>query len=240
MTATQDDLWLGVDLKLQAAHGTFANMRKTLQAPPQTVATIVQESTGAMVGPNWQSNFWPLVNGFLAEVRSVPEIIEACFGKDLRNREMRLWWASLDADEQRRREAFSNLFRGERTAIDGHSLTPQRNVSQHRRGIVEMEAKVVGPFGKVHTATPTQRIMDAECRPLEPNIANNPGALWAATQPSPPIRPKPEQFTITKAKKPLFAECEAYLALAENVAAKARFIASREHGANRLTEPPPA
>jgi hypothetical protein len=241
MTTTQDDLWLGIDLKLQAAQGTLADMRKALRLAPPTALTVAQESGGAISGgPDWQSNFWPLVNRFLAEVRSVPAIIEACFGKDLGSREMRIWWAGLDPGEQKRREAFSNMFRAERAAIDSHSLTPQRNVSEHRRGIVEMEAKVIGPFGNVHTATPTQRIMDAECRPLEPDIANNPGALWAATQPSPPIRPKPEQFTITNAKKPLFQECEAYLALAENVVRKARTIASSEHGGNPLTEPPPA
>jgi hypothetical protein len=101
-----------------------------------------------------------------------------------------------------------------------------------------MEAEVTGPFGTVHTATPANRIPDAESRPLEPNIANNSGAPWAATQSPLPIRPKPEQFTITRAKKPLFAECERYLALAEQVAASGRSIAANVHGAKPLTEPP--
>jgi hypothetical protein len=97
---------------------------------------------------------------------------------------------------------------------------------------------VVGPFGKVHIATPTKRIPDAESRPPDPNIATDPGAQWAAALPPEPIVPKPEQFTITKAKRPLFAECEAYLALAEQVAAAARAISQAEHGSNSLTDPP--
>jgi hypothetical protein len=236
---THQHLWEGVDLKLQAARTTVEEMRKVLQPAPKTAWTIVQESTGAIVGgPDWQSKFWPLVNRFLAEVRSVPAIIEACFGKDDGSREMKSWWKGLAPDEQQRRQAFSALFQPERKTIDLHALTPQRNISEHRRGIVEMEANVVGPFGAVHRATPTNRILDAECRPLDPNINNDQGAQWAATQPSQPIRPTPEQFTITSAKKPLFPECEAYLALAEQVVAKARAISASEHGTKSLTMPP--
>jgi len=51
-------------------------------------------------------------------------------------------------------------------------------------------------------------------------------------------RPKPEQFTITRAKKPLFPECEAYLALAEQAVATARAISASVHGAKSVTEPP--
>lgn len=236
---THDDLWKGIDLKIKAAQTTLEQMRKVLRPPAPTSASVVQESAGTIVGgPDWQSTFWPLVNRFLAEVRSVPSIIEACFGKDLGSREMKVWWNWRDPDEQRRREAFSAKFKHERKKIDRHALTPQRNVSEHRLGIVEMEANVVGPFGAIHTATPTKRILDAECRPLEPNVANNPGAQWAATQPSQPIRPKPEQFTITRAKKPLFPECEAYLALAEQLVARARALSGSVHGADHLTSPP--
>jgi hypothetical protein len=106
--------------------------------------------------------------------------------------------------------------------------------------IPTMQAEVVSPSGKVHTATPKDRIPDAEPPlPLDPNIANNPAAQWAAaTQTSQPIRPRPEQFTILRAKRPFFPECEAYLALAEQVVAQARAISSGVHGANALTPPP--
>jgi hypothetical protein len=235
---THNHLWVGVDLKIQAARTTLDEMRKALQPPVPTAWSVVQESTGTIVGgPDWQSIFYPLVARFLSEVRSVPWIIEACFGFD-RSPPMKTWWNQLPLDEQQRRETFSDQFRADRKAIDDHALTTERNVADHRLGIPEIEGKVVGPFGAVHTATPTNRIPDVECRPLDPNIANDPGAQWAATQPSQPIRPKPEQFTITRGKKPLFPECEAYLVLAEQVVAAARSISYNEHGSNSLTPPP--
>jgi hypothetical protein len=102
-----------------------------------------------------------------------------------------------------------------------------------------MEARVVGPFGTVHIATPNHRIPDAESPPpSNTNIANDPGALFAATLSPQPIWPKPDQFTITSVKKPLFSECEAYLALARQAIAEARIIAASVHSANTLTPPP--
>jgi hypothetical protein len=163
-------------------------------------------------------------------------IIETSFGYD-RSLQMKSWWESLPPGEQRRRTDISTKFQTHRAAIDHHPLTTERNIAEHR-GIPEIEGKVVGPFGNIHTATPTNRIPIAEPRPLDPNIANDPGAQWAATLPSQPIRPRPEQFTITRDKKPLFPECEAYLALAEKSAMQARAISQSVHGANNLTSPP--
>jgi len=235
---THDDLWTGVDLKIQAARDSLEEMRKVFRPPMPTAWSVVQESTGTIVGgPDWQKIFYPLVARFLSEVRSVPWIIEASFGED-RSPKMHAWWSSLPPGEQTRRKAFSAQFRPHRAAIDIHDLTTERDVAEHRLGIPQIEGKVIGPFGQVHTATPSQRILDAESRPLDPNIANDPGAQWAATLPSQPIRPKPEQFTITRAKKPLFPECEAYLALAEQAAATARTISQSVHGSNYLTSPP--
>lgn len=235
---THDDLWIGVDLRLRDARNTLDEMRKVLQPPVPTAQSIVQESIGTIIGgPDWQRSFYQLVARFLAEVRSVPWIIEASFGED-RSSKMKAWWSSLPPGEQTRRKAFSVQFQPQRAAIDTHDLTTERDVAEHRLGIPQIEGKVIGPFGQVHTATPSKRILDAESRPLDPNIANDPGAQWAATLPSQPIRPKPEQFTITRAKKPLFPECEAYLALAAQVAATARTISQSVHGSNNLTSPP--
>jgi hypothetical protein len=233
-----DDLWAGVDLRLRDARNTLDDMRKALRPPPPTKESIILESTGAIVGgPDWQTKFYPLVARFLAEARSIPSIIEASFGYD-RSQQMKSWWNSLPPDEQQRRSAFSAQFRTHRSAIDAHPLTTERNIAEHRLGIPEIEGQVVGPFGQIHTATPTSRIMIAEPRPLDPNIANNPGAHWAATLTSQPILPRPEQFTITKAKKPLFPECGAYLVLAEQAVGQARVISQSVHGASNLNTPP--
>ena len=60
---------------------------------------------------------YQLVARFLAEVRAVPLIIEASFGKDRGNALMR---------------AFSAQFEAHRSAIDTHPLTTERDVAEHR------------------------------------------------------------------------------------------------------------
>ena len=188
-TAMHDHLWAGVDRKLEQARSNFADMDKSLQPPERTHMTVVLESTGAIVGKDWQSSFYSQVDNFLIAARSVPSIIEACFGKDLGSPEMRDWWDSRSADERRRREDFSAQFRADKQAFRKHYLTTERNVTEHRLGYTNIEGKVVGAFGQVHTATPVNRIPDAESRPLEANINNDPALQWAATLPAQPIRP---------------------------------------------------
>ena len=69
----QDHLWAGVDLKLRDARNTLDEMRNALRPPLPTKESIIQESTGTIVGgPDWQTKFYQLVARFLAEVRSVP------------------------------------------------------------------------------------------------------------------------------------------------------------------------
>ncbi len=67
---------------------------------------------------------------------------------------MRDWWDSLKADEQKRRGIFSDQFRDDRKAFRGHYLTNERDVSEHRLGFPNIEARVVGPFGKEYVARP--------------------------------------------------------------------------------------
>lgn len=81
-TAMHDHLWAGVDRKLEKARSDLADMAKSLRPPERTHMTVVLESTGAIVGKDWQSSFYSHVDNFLIAVRSVPSIIEACFGAD--------------------------------------------------------------------------------------------------------------------------------------------------------------
>src|SRR5205823_13204385 len=55
---THDHLWVGVNLKIQAARTSLDEMRKTLQPPVPTARSVVQESTSTIVGgPDWQRSF---------------------------------------------------------------------------------------------------------------------------------------------------------------------------------------
>jgi hypothetical protein len=79
---THDHLWVGVNLKIQAARTSLDEMRKTLQPPVPTARSVVQESTSTIVGgPDWQGSFYQLVARFLAEVRSVPWILRLRLAK---------------------------------------------------------------------------------------------------------------------------------------------------------------
>src|SRR5258708_33770347 len=93
------------------------------------------------------------VGTFLAKTRSVPSIIESCFGKDpgiQRIERMRDWWDSLKADEQKRRGIFSDQFRDDRKAFRGHYLTNARDVSEHRLCFPNTDARGCGPYRKTN------------------------------------------------------------------------------------------
>jgi hypothetical protein len=231
-----EHLWAGVGRKLQDAQLAFGEMTRSLQPPERTPIYAALQSTGAIVDTRWQEKFYAHLDSFLAKVRSVPEVIESCFGADRGSRLMRDWLGGLSLAEQTRRQTFSNEFRADREAFRQHGLTNERNVSEHRLGFPSVEGKVIGPFGDVHTASPVKPIPTAESRPLEADIGKDPALMWAATQSPQAIQPRWDQFTI--GGKPLFAECRAYLTVAQQLADKARGISQRVHGTATLTAPP--
>jgi hypothetical protein len=231
-----DHLWFGVDRKLEEALRCYEEMGRSLQPPAWTTPMYaIQFATDTIADTRWQDTFYAHVGTFLAKVRSVPEVIEACFGADRVLMKMP-WWSGLTTDEQSRRAAFSKQFGSDYDAFRKHHLTNQRNVSEHRLGYPNIEGKVPGPFGAVHTASPTNRIPTAESRPLEPNIGNDAALMWAATLPPHPVRPRWDQFTING--KPLFDECRAYVQLASNLRARAGPICEAVHGSHSLSTPP--
>jgi hypothetical protein len=231
-----DHLWRGVDGRIAEAHHYYGEMGRSLEPPEQTHWNVAIESSGGIIDTRWQDRFYPSVNTFLAKVRSVPSIIEACFGADRGSREMKHWLDGLPSDEQKRRQTFSDQFRDDRNKFRDHDLTAERDASEHRRGFADIEGRVVGPFGKVHIARPDIRIPTAEGRPLDARINDNPALQWAATLPPRTIRPQWDQFTI--GGKPLFDECRAYLQLASDLRGRAQNICDAVHGNQTLSMPP--
>jgi hypothetical protein len=225
----------GRQSKAPGAQTSFDQMAKSLQPPERTRMAAVLESTGAIIDTRWQETFYAQVDSFLAQVRSVPEVIESCFGADCGSRPMREWFDRLPLAEQTRRQTFSDQFQADRKAFRTHRLTNERNISEHRLGFPSVEGKVIGPFGDVHAASPVKRVPTAESRRFG-DPGNDPALQWAATQPPQAIRPKWDQFTI--GGKPLFDECCAYLTTAQQIADRARGIAQRVHGSDTVTTPP--
>jgi hypothetical protein len=122
-----------VEGKFHDAQTKLEEMRKVLRPPAQTGATAAAlTSTGMVGGHDWQSKFWPLVGDFLVDARSVPWIIEACFGHDPK---LNRWWSTLPPTERKRRTTFSTQFEKWRLPIDNHPLTTARGASVHRLGV---------------------------------------------------------------------------------------------------------
>jgi hypothetical protein len=90
-------------------------------------------------------------------VRSIPEIIRCCFGRDPHH-ELEDWFASLPAEEQKRRGIFSERYARDLQAFRELPLGQARHVSFHRSGLPEAQVHISGAFGVVHTGGPVTRI----------------------------------------------------------------------------------
>jgi hypothetical protein len=221
-----DELWAGVDLKAGHADYFLRQMSKVIEPPEQTAWTVALQSSGAIIGNLWQQPFYANFDAFLGAARSIPEIIQCCFGRD-RSLQMKSWFASRDQAEQDRRKKFSDEFNPDYSTFIGHPLTNARNITFHRKGYTSVEVKITSHFGLVYTGSPTHSV------PIAVSPPNHPGPPFR--QISLPLEPKWTDFTIDG--KPLFEECRAYLDFAGELRTKAADICQRVHGNESLSIP---
>ena len=220
------DLWSGASLKLEYASYFLNKMERSLNPPPRTHENVVQESAGAILATNWQQALYANFDAFLAMARSVPDILNCCFGKD---RVLYAWFDKLPGDKQRRRTEFSNRFKAGYEQFRKHYLTDERNNSLHRIGISGATVAHTGLFGVQYVGTAVTPINASETRPIRPDDPHP----WMSRQI--PVRPRWSDFTIDE--KPLFDECRNYLELANDLVEDARKIANEVHGSDSLTPP---
>jgi hypothetical protein len=128
--AAHDPLWAGIDRKLQDALFYFNEMARSLQPPERTPSNVAQQSSGAIIGTRWQESFYAHVDTFLAKARSVPEVIESCFGADrvLMRTE---WFGQLPVGEQTRRKSQSGFARLGENFLSTISPTNEISVSTY-------------------------------------------------------------------------------------------------------------
>ena len=232
-----EELWAGVVLKATNADFFLEQMGRSLQPPERTAINVALESTGTIIGTQWQRALYAYLDAFLAMGRSVPEVIKCCFGEDTSNRLMRDWFNALDAAERIRRHIFSTQFEPDHEAFRNLPLSTARNITMHRTGFAPVEVTISGRFGVSYTGSPVQRVPDIETRPIAPSDdPADPAVLWAATLPPVPVRPMWTDFTI--AGRPLFPECQVYLGHAQTLVEHACSIAQQVHGGDSLTPPP--
>jgi hypothetical protein len=228
-----DELWAGIDLKIENSAFFSEQMGKSL-TPDLTPISAVIQSTGAIIETHWQRSFYANLDAFLAMVRSVPEIIQACFGEDRGSGPMKTWFDGLAPAEQTRRKAFSTQFKVAHDGFRKLSLSNARNISLHRTGVAPVEVNITGRFGVSHIGTPIKHVPTAESARII--AGDDPALQWAATLPPDPVQPAWTDFKIDG--KPLFVECQSYLQEARKLVAQARTIVQLVHGNNVLTPPP--
>ena len=216
------DLWSGPQLKLEYALFFLTKMQRLLESPKMAGDDAAMAESGGIVETGWQRSIYPHFDAFLAATRSIPQIIQWCFGTD-RDYRMLRWFNELPAEEQARRRDFRHQFTGYRTFRD---LPLSR--TGHWRGYANI--KISARFGVTSIGDPARPIQLLETPHINIPLPLIAGALA--------IEPHSLQFQIDG--RPLFAECHEFLGRAQTLIIDGRALAERIHGTNRLSAPPDA
>jgi hypothetical protein len=96
----RDKLWAGTFLKLENASFQLEQMQRALDGPPRTGISVAQQASGTIIDGQWQRSFYACLDAFLSAARSVPDIIQCCFGRDKGHPKLKTWFKSLPTDEQ--------------------------------------------------------------------------------------------------------------------------------------------
>lgn len=203
---------------------------RALEGPERTWESVVQESTGAVVGGDWQSPFYAHLDAFLSAARSVGEVVNCCFGYDsASNRQAKKWWNERTSAERAARNEFSKHFKPHYLTFQQLELVGARHVSEHRKGYPDVTIVINSMFGVVFRGDPTTPLPDSQRR----NIEN--GESARLNPKSFPLRPMQDDFTIGNVR--LFDACQDYIKGARNLVIKARQIADDVHRHSALTPP---
>ena len=224
-----EELWAGIELKLQNAEFHLQQMERSLEPPERNAMNIALQASRAIIDTRWQRAFYAHFDAFLSAARSVPEIIQCCFGVDLGNSMMKSWFGKLPASEQARRKDFKKQFKSDYDNFRALPLGTARHISEHRTGVAPVKVTISGRFGVTYVGTPIDRLPISETRQI-----NDPALGWMA-KPI-PLQPRWDDFNIEG--QPLFPACQAYLSCARGLMYKARTVSQQIHGTKSLTFPP--
>jgi hypothetical protein len=218
-----ENLWAGVELKLQNAHFHLTRMQKSLDPLPRTGWTVAQGTAGN-VDTQWQRSFYAHFDAFLSAARSVPEIIKWCFGVDHHRARK---FDQLPAGERARRCTFMEQFQPLYDAFGQRPLSTDRNISAHQTGYPPVTVRIGGLFGVTYEGGPVNHVPTSEAREID-----DPTLPWVPTLHH-PVRPEWDDFQI--GEQVLFPACREYLLAAQELIDEARRISNQVHGAYVLT-----
>jgi hypothetical protein len=217
-----EELWAGVYLKLSHAAFHLIKMEGSLEDSERGRTRMHPALQESAAFHEWQPAFYAYLDAFLSAARSVPEIIQFCFGQDTHPK-VKEAFQKLSAEEQARRQRFTERFRRIHADFREHCLSTARDISVHRAGYPDVKVAAISFYGVSYSGNPVEHVPTSETRKMDDRY----GFL---ARPMPVL---PRAFTIEG--KPLFAACRDYLTHAGCLVKEARTIAEQVHGNNSLT-----
>jgi len=223
------DFWTDIELKLESAEIQLRQASRDVNPElPAHYAAI--QSTGADISdPRWRVKLSSHVSAFLADCRSIPDIIQSRFGEDPRAKR---WLSKLPPGEKQRRHQFQQSFGRRYVRFIKLPLSRARLDTVHGQGFADIGVKV----GKSHI--PLQKLPDTEIKLLL--FGRDPASQWADSLPTRPARYLPSDFffkTLGGRYKPLFPECQSHLRRAHELVKKARKLYEEMHNGHAFTKP---
>jgi hypothetical protein len=77
-----EKLWAGVGRKISNARSSLGEMGRSLQHDRRAEARASAASVPVGMPTGWEESFYTALDAFLMTARSVPEVINCCFGED--------------------------------------------------------------------------------------------------------------------------------------------------------------
>jgi hypothetical protein len=184
-----EELWQGIDFKLAEAHFFLDRMGKTL-LPPQHSDRRWHQSYGPAVA-QWQPDFYFYLDAFIGATRSVPDVIQKCFGWDWRSKGE--WPQPPDSDEVGRRDKFQAEFTGPYLEFHRQPLSRVRVGTFHWMGMPSVKARARVFCGQEYTGRPGQLVPSTAPRQFPPGT--DPAFLALFSKPM-AVEPYWEDFTL--------------------------------------------
>jgi hypothetical protein len=234
-----DELWAGIEFKLGEAQFFLEWMSKVLM--PARLNTPGGHPSFAEHSPTqWQPDFYYYLDAFLEAARSVPDIIQKCFGEDKWSQAE--WSQPLDVEETARRKGFQSEFTSHYVDFRRLLLSRVRVATFHWLGVPPVQTKARVWLGPEYTGGPLEFIPSAASRQLPPET--DPAVGVIAGKPL-PVEPSWQDFTLeipqddgNTQSTPLFEECRTYLQAAKELVEESKEICGRKHSGGKLTPPP--
>jgi hypothetical protein len=137
------DLWAGVERKISNARFFLGEMGQSLQHDHRAEARAIAAGLSVYMPMRWEESFYARLDAFLVMARSVPEVINCCFGEN-RSPQMRNWLSALSPDEKARRQTFSSNFRSDFDSFRALDLSNARDITVHRQGYPDVAITITG------------------------------------------------------------------------------------------------